>query len=245
MAAELDIVNLALVRLGQKTIASLSEGSVAARTASAIWDMTRQDVLRAFPWNFATRYLHKLALSGNYNNPPMPECSNQLPQTDIPVTPPNPNLPWPPDYTYAYQVPTDCLKAIKVRDPMEKFLGLDLWDDAWFDTYPAAILQGLFNENETSRFVVRENQTLFTDVPNAGLFYTYDVTTTSKFDPRFTSALAYRLAMDMAGSLTQSAQKVQSMMQLYQASLMAARTADAQEGKTRAVAGQSFLRSRV
>lgn len=230
MAAQLDIVNLALVRLGQKTIAAMTENSVAARTATRIWDIDRQEALRGYPWNFATRFLRNLVLS---------------PKFTPAGTTPTPGVPCVPDYQFTYQIPTDCLRVIKVYDPAQKFLDLDLVDQDFFDTWPAAIVQGLFNENDTPRFVVREGGTLFTDVCHAGVFYTYDVTDTARFDSRFTSALSYRLAMDLAASITGSAQKVAAMTQLFQMSLTAARVADAQEGKTRAQAGQSFLRSRV
>lgn len=230
MAAQLDIVNLALIRFGQKTIASMTEASPAARAANILWDPVRRAALRGYPWNFATRFLRNLALSPAYA-----QCG----QT------PTPTLPCVPDYQFAYVLPTDCIKAIKVHNPASKWLALDLWDDAFFDTYPAAIMQGLFNENETDRFVVREKFTLYTDVPCAGVFYTFDCADTAAFDDRFVEALSYRLAMDLAGTITQSAQKVQAMTQLYQASLASARVMDAQEAKTRVVAGQSFLRSRV
>jgi hypothetical protein len=230
MAAQLQIVNLALIRLGQKTIASMTEASVAARTASQLWDMDRQETLRGYPWNFSMRFVRHLAKSPFFSDP-----------TEVP-TPAKPRVP---DYQFAYQIPTDCLSARKVYDPSMKFLQLDLLDSMFFDTYPAAIVQGLLNESDTSRFVVREEHTLFTDVACAGLFYTYDVTDTAKFDNRFVSTLAYRLAMDLAAAITGSASKVQALTTLYMQSLAAARVADAQEGKTRAQAGQSFLRSRV
>lgn len=230
MAAQLDIVNLALIRFGQKTIASMTEASAAARAANTLWDFVRRAALRGYPWNFATRFLKSLVLSPKYAQ------LNQAPTASVPCVP---------DYQFAYTLPSDCIKAIKVYNPAVKFLDLDLLDDTFFDVFPAAILQGLWSEGDTPRFVVREDFTLFTDVPCAGVFYTFDCKDTAKFDDRFVEALSYRLAMDLAATITQSAQKVQMMTQLYQASLASARVMDAQEAKTRVVAGQSFMRSRM
>jgi hypothetical protein len=54
MATQLQIVNLALTRLGVPRIASMSEQSPAALSASAVWELVRDEVLAKHPWNRTT-----------------------------------------------------------------------------------------------------------------------------------------------------------------------------------------------
>lgn len=77
---KIQIVNVALGRIGVAAIESLSEASEAARVATRYYDLTRQLVLRKYPWGFATR-------------------RTQLAQLE---TKPN-------DYKYAYRYPADVL----------------------------------------------------------------------------------------------------------------------------------------
>jgi hypothetical protein len=55
MSSAVDICNLALIRLGAKPIASLTEATEQARKCNAIYDNIRKIVLRDHPWNFATK----------------------------------------------------------------------------------------------------------------------------------------------------------------------------------------------
>jgi hypothetical protein len=83
----IDICNLGLFRVGTKfTITDLEEGSAEANACKAVYDSARRSAMRAFPWNFATRYT-TLAQAG---------------------TSPNPLK------AYAYHEPSDCLLARRV-----------------------------------------------------------------------------------------------------------------------------------
>jgi len=53
MPSEVDICNLALQRLGAKTISSLSDDSTAARECNRVYAHARDSELRAHPWSFA------------------------------------------------------------------------------------------------------------------------------------------------------------------------------------------------
>jgi hypothetical protein len=53
MASTVGIVNAALIKLGEASIASLSENSKAARLANNVFEDLRDAVLEAHPWNFA------------------------------------------------------------------------------------------------------------------------------------------------------------------------------------------------
>jgi hypothetical protein len=55
MPSQTDLFNRALSRLGVRRISSPAEDSPGAKACSSAWDMVRQEVLRAHPWNIAVR----------------------------------------------------------------------------------------------------------------------------------------------------------------------------------------------
>ena len=55
MTTDVDIVNAALIRLGERTIASLADAVKPAQLANAIFAELRDALLREHPWNFAVR----------------------------------------------------------------------------------------------------------------------------------------------------------------------------------------------
>jgi hypothetical protein len=88
MASQIDICNLALSWIGGKKIADLAENSVEAQLVSTNYPMSRDAVLAARMWTFATKQASPTPTAG---------------------TPP---VPW----TYQYQIPTDCLRVFRVVD---------------------------------------------------------------------------------------------------------------------------------
>lgn len=55
MASQVEIMNRALVLLGEARITSPSDNVKAARELSAIWDTTRKALLRSYRWGFAMK----------------------------------------------------------------------------------------------------------------------------------------------------------------------------------------------
>lgn len=55
LTADYQIVNLALTRIGDLRIASLSDATAAGQAANAVYASLRDEVLRAHPWNFAVQ----------------------------------------------------------------------------------------------------------------------------------------------------------------------------------------------
>lgn len=62
MPSTTDVINVALRRIGATRITSLTDGSTNANAANDIYTELRDDLLRANPWNFATKRV-KLAQS--------------------------------------------------------------------------------------------------------------------------------------------------------------------------------------
>ena len=53
MTGKVEIVNIALARLGESPIQSFEEGSVPANSARLVYDSARRSTLRDYNWNFA------------------------------------------------------------------------------------------------------------------------------------------------------------------------------------------------
>jgi len=164
--------NTTLGRLGiGKTIQSLSENSVEAKTLNRVYVQVRQEVLRAFPWGFA---LWAEALA---------EVADQTF----------------PGWTYVYQYPNGCLNMRAVGDEsgMRRVRGLALCNDPcyWSEIQQIRIpWQKALKTDGTS-------QVLLTDVATAWGFYTHDVTNVGAWDIDFGSVLSWRWAMEAGGPL--------------------------------------------
>ena len=92
MTSEIDICNLALLRLGTRSsIASFTEGSVEANACAQVYHLLRDMLLASHQWSFATR---RVILA---------------------------DLGTPPDgWHHRYAYPTDCLRARMIRPGVER-----------------------------------------------------------------------------------------------------------------------------
>jgi len=88
MASQVEICNLALIRLGECKITLLSDNSKAAILLSSIWDLIKDEVLAAHSWNFAVVRA----------------------QLEAEATPPD----W--GYDFEYALPGDCLSFLGIND---------------------------------------------------------------------------------------------------------------------------------
>lgn len=88
MPSVVQICNKALDKLGQNPITSLTDGTKAANMCNRNWEMIRDEVLRAHPWNFA--------------------------MTRATLAPSSTAPDW--GFSYAFPMPTDCLRLVEVLD---------------------------------------------------------------------------------------------------------------------------------
>lgn len=63
MASVVEIANQALIRVGDESIISLTDANERGRAVNAAWPFVRREVLRAHPWNIATKRVKLAALS--------------------------------------------------------------------------------------------------------------------------------------------------------------------------------------
>jgi hypothetical protein len=53
--SQVQIVNLALTKLGQDRVIAITDDNEAARVMRSLWDITRDTLLAGFPWKFAIK----------------------------------------------------------------------------------------------------------------------------------------------------------------------------------------------
>lgn len=88
MASITEICNRALIRLGADTIVDINEqSSKEARLCNILYNQVRKELLRAHPWNFATK---RAILAADVDGPEF-------------------------EYTYSFTLPSDCLRTLKVN----------------------------------------------------------------------------------------------------------------------------------
>lgn len=171
MATQVEICNLALIRIGQTKIATMGEATKAADLLNGIWDLILDEVLRDHTWNFAVK----------------------REQVVVEATAPA----W--GFAGEYLLPDDCLRVLGIDDDPEI-------------TYRV------------------EGKSLFTDEDTPiNLKYIARVEDTTQFDHKFVSALAWRLALEVAYALAAGPKLVQIASQAYLMAISEAKTVDSQE----------------
>jgi len=154
-----EIINLALIRIGESPIQSLDEGSTAARTADLLYDASRRAILRDFDWSFA-------------------EKSVLLAPVDTDEAP------------AVFAVPADCLRVQRIVDKSKPSHAKE-----WFRV---------------------QGDKLYTYARTPLCFYVRDEEDAGIFDAKFTEALTYRLAGELAMPVRQSESLMASMLNAYQ-----------------------------
>lgn len=85
--SQVQVVNLALTKLGQDRVTSIDDDIEAARVMRSLWDFTRDAVLASYPWKFAI-------------------VSAELPAlADAPTAS---------DWSLQYELPETCLRLVQV-----------------------------------------------------------------------------------------------------------------------------------
>jgi len=172
MAELTGIANLTLGRLGiGKAVASITENSVEAKTLNRFYVQCRQEVLRAFPWGFATK-AEPLALVSAQTFP---------------------------GWEYVYQYPNGCLnmRAVGDENGLRRVRSLGYCNYAGYEH----VLQGIRQPWQVAIKDDGASQVLLTDVEDAWGFYTLDVSNPGAWPVDFGTVLSWRWAMEAGGPL--------------------------------------------
>ena len=230
MTSELDIVNRALSAVGARSgaagsvtaLQSLNAPSNEAFQSNLLLHPTRDDLLRAAPWNFARKIATLSLLKAA---PGTPENTSTATSWSSAYPPP----PW----LYSYAYPSDCLRLRQLVSALGYSGGVGAYG------YP--VLAGAGGASERMRkFAVATDtnssgntiNVVLANLDNALAVYTAQITDPTMWDPNFQQALVVALAARLAMPLTGSAQLKQELLQEAQAYIQNARISDGNEGTT-------------
>lgn len=184
-----EICNRALDAIGVAPIIALTDDTRAAGLCRRYWPQVRDEVIRSHPWNSATARASLPAL------------------VDAPT--------W--GYTYAYQLPGDCLRVLAVND-------CDPFSQPW---------------KVEGRSIVTDKSAPIE------ILYLRSLPDSGFFDPMLVSALAARMAHELAIPLTSDQGVRKAMREEYAERLRAARSADGQEGTPDRIYAEEFVQARL
>jgi hypothetical protein len=212
VASAVDICNLALSYLGDTaTVSSLSppDGSAQAQHCARFYPIARTSALEMASWDFST----KRSILAPVNNA------------------------WA-MWRYAYSMPSDAINILGVL-PIE---AADDYSETFCQPFPYPLPEGIIpsaNAIYTPQPYTIEMdsnglQIILTNVCDAVLRYTYDVSDTTKFSALFTQALAWLLASMLAGPLIKGdagAAESKRCLGMFQAVESQAEVSDANQRK--------------
>ena len=198
-ASNVAIANLALTKLGDLRILNLTDNTKPAREVNAVFDMARDYLQRRFSWRYCIKRANLAADSGT----PL----------------------W--DWSYQYQIPTDCLRILQVGQ--------------W---YPSPDLSDLISTGG-QEYVLEGKYILSNQAGPLKLRYLSRVTDPVQFDTAFDMAFSAYLAYLVAEPLTASAEQKQMAYNDYRNAIKDAVIANAIENPPESLADQTWILARL
>ena len=198
-ASNVAIANLALTKLGDLRILNLTDNTKPAREVNAVFDMTRDYLQRRVSWRYSIKRANLAADSGT----PL----------------------W--DWSYQYQIPTDCLRILQVGQ-----------------YYPTPDLSDLISTGG-QEYVLEGKYILSNQAGPLKLRYLSRVTDPVQFDTAFDMAFSAYLAYILAEPLTASGEQKQMAYNDYRNAIKDAVIANAIENPPESLADQTWILARL
>jgi hypothetical protein len=203
MASPIDICNIGLTWLGANFITGFTDGTTESQLCQLQYDSLRRAVLEDRAWTFATRTV---------------QLSSGVPADPIP-----------PQWAWAFLVPADCIRLVKLFQPTSNSPRVALSSDPsdGNGTIPVP-------------FERLKDYAYTNSGPTVWGKYITDVTDTTKFAPSFVQALAARIAQDLAMPITNNANLQAQMVKLYMEKLQAASSTEGQQGTAQRIQARTL-----
>ena len=267
-STDIEIVNLAMIRLGANTITSMTDGSRNATAANVIYAMIRDEVLRSFDWGFAKRrawldektpntvvitgvtganpgvvsYTHvgvldpqdgdKVEIAGIVG---MTELNgNQYVVDNVNTTAETFEL---------LDTDTSGMTAYGSAGTAERVVPASNEWAHCYDKPSDCLAVRMVNEDPTILFEMTEDG-IYCNEAGIRITYTRQVTSVTLFDPTFISALASRLAGELAIAITGSKKKMELNLSFSETLITRAKTSDAKETKEDAYGNNPYTDAR-
>ena len=192
MASAVDIANSALNLLGASTISAFTDDSKNARLINQRYENVRNRVFRSHAWNC----LHKRVQLAQNSTAPVIE------------------------YTYAYALPSDCLRVLKVHNGTT-------------DSIQSAIDYKL------------EGRNIVTDEGTVYLIYVALDTDPNNYDSYLQESISHQLAADLCYAITNNATLANNYMARAVERLREARFIDASENSLGTIESNEFTDARL
>ncbi len=170
--SDIALCSRALIKIGAAPITSFNDGSAESEIAGALFAGARDALLSAYPWSFA---------------------SGQVEINQLSITPVA-------DYGYAYQLPSDFLRALSAGSGARgRGLNYRISGSALHTNAPEVVLSYVFRPDEAA------------------------------FPPYFDQALITRLSAEFTIPVTENTSRAQTMFDMAEKEYMRARQIDAQQ----------------
>jgi len=192
MASTVDICNSALNLLGASTISALTDDSKNARLCNQRYEPVRNRVFRSHAWNC----LHKRVQLAQNSTAPVIE------------------------YSYAYSLPSDCLRVLKVHN-------------------------GTTDSIASSIDYKLEGRNIVTDEGTIYLIYIALITDPNEYDSYLQESISHQLAADIAYAVTNNATLANNYMTRADERLREARFVDATENSLGTIESSEFTDARL
>ncbi len=216
------IMNLALSFVKQRQITSPTEASEQARKCSLFYHRARRAALRMTYWNFCT-VQQKLALLGSVGDSSFDPTWATV-QDVVP------------GYSFLYSAPSNCLRVRSIFNPASPGAYGPTFDSAYNQQEFTGVLNGNANSDirwELLRAPKSNVMALATDLKDAWVKFTYDITDESQFDDMFVEAFALELAMRICLPLTADESMLRAVASLREAFVAEAKRINGGEGTER------------
>ena len=192
MASTVDICNSALNLLGASTISALTDDSKNARLCNQRYEPVRNRVFRSHAWNC----IHKRVQLAQNSTAPVIE------------------------YSYAYSLPSDCLRVLKVHN-------------------------GTTDSIASSIDYKLEGRNIVTDEGTIYLIYIALITDPNEYDSYLQESISHQLAADIAYAVTNNATLANNYMTRADERLREARFVDATENSLGTIESSEFTDARL
>ena len=263
MATKIQICNQGLRLLGVTRIVQADltdETNEQARILNDVYDMIRDEILVAHPWNFAIKRATLTELGGVITTWTASGTANVW-QATLTTEPASVKFNGTEGTEQAsivacnaegywyWDSATSLLYVYSTSDPDTAYIspGIEAvipefeYDHAY--SLPSDCLRVIRMEDDDAIFV-REEDRLLTDEDSAKIQYIAQITDTAKYTPAFVTAFAARLAAEISYPLTNSTSVAETMYKLYLDKLKIAKGIDAQEGTGQQIDEKSWEESR-
>ena len=192
MASIVDMCNSALNLLGASTISALTDDSKNARLCNQRFDSVRNRVFRSHAWNC----LHKRVQLAQNSTAPVVE------------------------YTYAYALPSDCLRVLKVHN-------------------------GTTDSIASNIDYKLEGRNIVTNEGTVYIIYIAIDTDPNNYDTYLQESISHQLAADLAYAVTNNATLAEKYMTRADERLREARFIDATENSLGTIESSEFVDARL